>query len=56
MKFGKKSHLISAYAALFTVAAGLLAWDVVRRSPGAGTVAQRPEAGLQEKTGHFALR
>ena len=33
MKLGKKSHVISAYAALFTVAIGLILWDYVRRVP-----------------------
>lgn len=32
MKLGTKSHLISAYSALLTVAAGVLLWDFVRRS------------------------
>lgn len=33
MKLGTKSHLISAYSALATVALGILAWDYVRRTP-----------------------
>ncbi len=33
MKLGTKSHLISAYSALATVALGILVWDYVRRSP-----------------------
>jgi hypothetical protein len=33
MKLGKKSTLITAYTALFTIAGGLLVWDFVRRQP-----------------------
>jgi hypothetical protein len=33
MKLGSKSNLISAYSALFTVAAGMLIFDYVRRTP-----------------------
>lgn len=33
MKLGTKSHLISAYSALATVALGILVWDYVRRAP-----------------------
>ncbi|MEQ1860357.1 MAG: hypothetical protein ABMA13_10505 [Chthoniobacteraceae bacterium] len=32
MKLGKTSHVITAYAALFTIAIGVLAWDFARRS------------------------
>jgi hypothetical protein len=32
MKLGTKSHLISAYSALFTVAVGVVLWDFVRRT------------------------
>jgi hypothetical protein len=47
MKFGKKSTLITAYTALFTVAGGLLVWDFARRQPQTSALAVKkiePEA------------
>jgi len=55
MKLGTKSHLISAYSALFTVAVGVVLWDFARRSasdePLQGTVSEEAKTAPVAKTG-----
>jgi hypothetical protein len=53
MKLGTKSHLISAYSALFTVACGVLLWDFVRRSSTEETelTPEKAQAAPVAKTG-----